>query len=160
MNTRFILSGVAVALFAAGLMLSTTAEADHPEEAEMTARYRHVVIEGVGEHMKASGMILKGKVHRTDDLKHHAQAIADVATYWTDLFPKGSGPSDVEKTDALDTIWSDWDGFVKANEQWKKASQDFVKAAESGDMDKIKPAFGALGKSCGNCHDTFRKDDD
>lgn len=156
MNTRIL----AAALVVAGLAASSIASADHPEEPAMTAKYRHKVIEGVGEHMSAAAMIVKGKVHRTDDLQHHAQAIADVATYWAELFPKGSGPGDVEKTDALDTIWSDWDGFVKANDEWKKTSAAFVEAAKTGDMEKIKPAFGAMGKSCGNCHDSYRKDDD
>ncbi|MCB9675468.1 MAG: cytochrome c [Alphaproteobacteria bacterium] len=130
---------------------------DSPQNA---ARYRHVVMEGVGDHMKASALVVKGEVGRTADLKAHAKAMNDAAQYFDQLFPKGSGPDVVPKSNALPKIWEDWEGFVKANETFKKASADFLAATESGEMEKIKPAFGALGKSCGGCHDTYRKDEE
>ena len=36
-------------------------------------------------------------------------------------------------------------------------TKDLVKAAESGNNQNIAKSLGALGKSCGACHDKFRK---
>ncbi|MEZ4320254.1 MAG: cytochrome c [Myxococcota bacterium] len=146
------------ALSLVALLAASTAVAD--DTPEMSARYRHVVMDGVGSHMKASGLIVKGEVSRTSDLAVHAKAIHDASLTFDQLFPKGSGPDAVPKTEALPKIWADWDGFVKANKTFQEASAAFVKAAEGGKMEEIKPAFGALGKSCGGCHDEYRKDED
>jgi cytochrome c556 len=145
----------ALSVFA--LLLASNAVAE--DSPEMAARYRHVVMEGVGYHMKASALVVKGEVSRTDDLKVHAKAMNDAAQYFDQLFPKGSGPDVVPKSNALPKIWEDAKGFAKANETFKKASADFLAATEGGKMEDIKSAFGALGKSCGGCHDDFRKDE-
>jgi len=33
-----------------------------------------------------------------------------------------------------------------------------AEVAKSGDLDQIKPAFGALAKTCKGCHDNFREE--
>jgi len=147
----------ALSLVAMLVAPSAVAEDDMPAK---TAKYRHVVMEGAGKHMKAGAMIVKGEVSRTSDMEFHARALLGVAESLEELFPKGTGPGDVEKTEALPKIWEDWEGFVKANEAFKKAAADLVKAAEKGKLEEIRPAFGAVGKSCGGCHDDFRKDED
>ena len=145
------------ALTAIALLFASAALAD--DDPNKTVKYRAQVMSGVGAHMGASATIVKGEVGRVEDLKVHARAMADAATYFDQLFPKGTGP-DATKTEALPKVWDDWEGFVKANDAFEEASKAFVEAAETGDMAKIKPAFGKLGKSCGGCHDNYKKDDD
>jgi cytochrome c556 len=35
-------------------------------------------------------------------------------------------------------------------------AQKLLTVAQAGDLDAIRPQFGALGKSCKNCHDDYR----
>lgn len=125
---------------------------------EAVAEYRHVVMEAVKYHMKASGSIVKGAINRPDDLKLHARALADAARGYDQLFPAGSGPDKV-KTDALPAVWSQWDKFVAANDAFEKATGELVVAADKGDMAAAGAAMKAVGEACGSCHDTFRKDE-
>jgi cytochrome c556 len=70
------------------------------------------------------------------------------------LFPPGSGSG---KTAALPAIWEKPDDFRKAMEAFGAAAADLGKAAET-DPKAVGPAVGALGKTCKNCHDSFRKE--
>ena len=36
-------------------------------------------------------------------------------------------------------------------------AKELITAAESGDKSAIGKALGALGKTCGNCHNKFRE---
>jgi cytochrome c556 len=44
-----------------------------------------------------------------------------------------------------------------ASENMQLAVVDLNKAAQSGDLENIKKAFGATGQTCKGCHDDFRK---
>ena len=44
-----------------------------------------------------------------------------------------------------------------ASEKMQLAVVDLNKAAQSGDLESIKKAFGTAGASCKNCHDDFKK---
>lgn len=129
------------------------------EEPTATAKYRQTVMRTTGGHMRSSAAIVKGKVDRKGDLAAHARAMHDVSLTLTELFPKGTEPGAV-KTDAKPEIWTKWSEFELANKAFQDATQKLVDAAEKGDDAAIKAAFGAVGKSCGGCHDTFKVEDD
>lgn len=136
--------------------LLAPALADEPQD---IANYRHDTMDIAKNHMKSSAAIVKGKVDRKGDLVLHAEGLQAVAKMNAELYPKGTGPT-VVKTDALDTIWTNWKGFEEKNQAFVTATEAYVKAAKTGDLAKIGPAFQAVGKSCGGCHDDFRKDDE
>lgn len=59
-------------------------------------------------------------------------------------------------TKAREGIWTNKSDFdAKANDL-VKAAGDLEAAAKSGDEAATKKAAGAVGKSCGACHDQFR----
>lgn len=68
------------------------------------------------------------------------------------LFPEGSGTGD---TAASPKIWEDMAGFTAATDAWKKAVADAV-AANPQDVAALAPHVGAIGKTCGVCHETYR----
>jgi cytochrome c556 len=124
------------------------------------AEYRHTVMEGVGDHMKAISMVVKGKVDRPiGDVALHAEAMVQVSRTFTELFPAGSGP-DAGPTDALPAVWDNPDEFATRNQTWSEAAAKLAEVARTGDLEATKAQFGALGKSCGGCHETFRKKDE
>ena len=146
---RFVLMMVAV--------LGATAQA--ADDPALVAKYRQTTMRGVGAHMGMLGLVTKGKIERKDDLLYDAEAILHAAERYRHLFPEGSDPDHV-KTEALAAVWKDPKGFAKANDTWLTASQGLVAAIKEKKGDEaIATAFGELGKACGGCHDTFKKDD-
>ena len=106
-----------------------------------------------------SAMIAKSEISRADDMKAHANSVAHYAKLVKSLFPEGTGPDKI-KTDAKPEVWSDRAGFDKAADAFIEKSEAWVKAAESGDAAAAMQAFGAVGKTCGGCHDDYKVDDD
>jgi len=81
------------------------------------------------------------------------KAIADHLKKAANLFPEGSEQGDAE-TWAKAEIWSDRDNF----DQSMKNSIDAAVAMQSVDSEAaFMPALGALGNSCKNCHDKYRR---
>ena len=62
-------------------------------------------------------------------------------------FPEGSNAAPSE---ALDEVWLEWDGFMKATQKFESASQRLLD--EPGSMDALRD----LGNSCKYCHDRYR----
>lgn len=128
-------------------------------KAKAVVSYRHNLMEGMGKHMRLSAMIVKGEVERPDDMLMHAQALHHAAKATPSLFPKGTEPTAIE-SDSLPAVWEDWDGFLAANKTFEDATAKLVEVAKAGDLAGFKAQFGAVGKSCGGCHDTYRVDED
>ena len=145
------------AIAAVALLLAPVALAG--DERPPVVEYRHQVMEAAGKHMYMSKLIMQGKVDRPKDLVAHAQALNDIAMIFPELFPEGTGPDKVP-TDSLASVWEKKKDFTKANKAFQDATSNLVEVAKKGDMDAYKQAFGAVGKSCGGCHDDFRKDED
>lgn len=168
------LVAVAVALLVSGTAVSKAPKpAAEPEPAAeesatatpaaqpaAVAEYRHTVMEGVGKHMGASVMILKGEVSRPGDLVAHAEAMHDVSRYFGELFPEGTGPDQAPETDALATIWSDRAGFEAALSAFQEESKKLVEVAKAGDMAAYGEQFKKVGGACKGCHDDFRADEE
>ncbi|SFT49713.1 c-type cytochrome [Sedimentitalea nanhaiensis] len=77
------------------------------------------------------------------------------------LWPQGSDNVALgdEMTEALPAIWAaDSDVGKKAMALADAATA--MEAAAGGGLDSLRGAIGPLGKSCGSCHETYRKADD
>ena len=133
----------------------------HAEETtESSVKYRQTVMYAMANHMGLSKLIVKGQVDgREGDLVATAQALQALGANLEESFPKGSGPQSKVETEALDTIWSDAEGFTAAVKAYNDATAAFVEAAKTGDMAKAAEARGKVGQSCGGCHESYRKDD-
>lgn len=143
-------------------LLGLPAHADDAAKPEDIASYRHNAMEALGKHMKTSAMIIKGQAPFQGDLPAHAAAIEGLSANLVSWFPEGTGPDVVPKSDALPTVWSDRQGFEKAalTFQQEAAKLTAITKKEPLDLDAFKAQFGAVGKSCGGCHDDFAKEDD
>lgn len=143
---------VAVALIAAfGFGLAGgPAQAD-----EAQIKYRQSVMKALAGHMGALAFLVKGQIDAKSHLPGHANAVAAMGALTKDLFPKGSDAG--AETAALPVIWENPGEFAKAVTAFETASAKFAGVAGSGDTQAIAAAFGDLGKSCGGCHQTYRK---
>jgi len=120
-------------------------------------KLRHDNFEAMGKAMKGTFDEFKKPTADVTAIQANANALAAAAVKVKGYFPKGTGPEAGEKTAALPAIWERPADFSAAADRLVGAAKGFQLAAASGDLAKIKPAAGAVGASCKNCHDSFRK---
>lgn len=142
-------------LLSAGLLAATSAAM--AAEPENYIKYRQAVMKSIGGHMGASSQIVRGKVPEDAELALHAQALADLNTNLTRLFPQGS---DFGETKAKEAIWDDPAKFEQAANAARDATAAFATAVAGGDSAKIAEAHKKVGKSCKGCHEDFRQKDE
>jgi cytochrome c556 len=89
-------------------------------------------------------------------IQREAATLATLAEQIPNWFPAGSGPDVHAKSEAKAEIWSDPQGFAEAHKGYLQQAQSFKRVADGGDVEQIRAAAQALGKSCGQCHDKYR----
>jgi cytochrome c556 len=116
--------------------------------------YRQNVMEGMGHDTGAIGDILKNGLPLQKNIPGHARSIAEHARLISAAFEKKALGA---PNDAQPAIWQDWAKFQEAATAFQAEADKFVAAAQTGDPGKIGAGMNALGKACGNCHETYRK---
>jgi len=157
LNKRIQMGAVAGLACAVAFTGSVLADGDEHGE-KLTGVYyeRHEVMEDFRDYVKPTVAMLKGEAEF--DLAAVKAGAADVAKHSGDalleLFPEGTNEG---KSESLDNIWTDWENFSKSAHLLKTRAEA-VAAAE--DQASATGAFIAMTKSCGGCHETFRKEED
>jgi len=77
----------------------------------------------------------------------------EVAMQFGELFPEGSETGG--DTRARAEIWTDRAGFDAEVLVFQEATAAAV-AAEPADLDAFRPVFGAVGQTCGTCHEKYQ----
>ena len=62
-----------------------------------------------------------------------------------------------EKTRALPAIFDNSAGFKNAAARLESEASKLVAVSKTGDEAAVKAQIGAVGKTCGGCHDDFRQ---
>jgi cytochrome c556 len=62
-----------------------------------------------------------------------------------------------EKSAALPAVFKDAAKFKQAGDDMQGAVSKLAATAKGGDEAAVKAAIGAVGKTCGGCHDNFRQ---
>jgi cytochrome c556 len=145
---HMILAGVApVLLLAAG---SVVAQFKKPEDA---IKYRQSAFTVMANSFGKIGAVVKGEVpYNKDDVAKNAAVVAMLSTLPWQAFGPGT-----EGGNAKPEIWSNNAKFKSAADKMQLAVADLNTAAQSGNQDAIKKAFGAAGQTCKGCHDDFKK---
>ena len=124
-------------------LITTSAMADD----EDYIKYRQQIMKSISANLKATSMLLKGKVNLDGQLHRHAQALEDSGKVLEKLFPEGS---DFGETDAKPAVWEDSAGFLKEVNKFKQATAAFNSSPSM-------KTFGAVGKTCKSCHKAYRE---
>jgi cytochrome c556 len=123
------------------------------QNAEKAVDYRESVFTVMGTHFGRIGAVVKGEApFNKDEVAKNAAIVAMMSTLPWQAFGPGT-----EGGKAKPEVWSDNAKFKAAADKMQLAVADLNKAAQSGDQESIKKAFGVAGASCKNCHDDFRK---
>ncbi len=102
------------------------------------------------------GQMLKGEMAFDDAaFLEHARNLATAAELeLLSAFPEGSVSED---SDAREEIWFDWADFEQKFADFQAAGKNLGVAAEGGDVEATKAAFGKLGKTCKGCHKPYKE---
>ncbi len=127
-----------------------------PQDHAAIMEARHEYYEEMGRAMKGISDQLKAGSPDVAAIQRHAALIAGYAPRIPGWFPEGSGPETGRKTRAKAEIWQEPEAFRAAQQRLERASAEFHRTAQIGDVDAIRAALPELGNSCKNCHDRFR----
>lgn len=142
MKFRIGLAALALAVAATGFAVAN----------EDIIGLRQQVMKTNGQAAKVSAGMARGEIPFDGAVAAAAmKLIADNLTEFPHLFPVGS-----EGGKAGAAIWSDPDGFAAAANTTVEAATAAAAAAEQG-QEAFGPAFGAVGASCGACHESYRQ---
>lgn len=119
-------------------------------------KYRKAMMVLIVHHFGSMGTVIKGKA--AYDAKAFAAHAASVEMLsglsWDAFLTPGSDKGDTRlKAAAL----REPARFQAEADAFKAETTKLVKAADSGDLNKIKPQFGAVAQTCGGCHKPYRK---
>jgi len=115
-----------------------------------TIRYNLVPIAGMAQ----------GAPFDADVAERNARRIAVMATMIPEMLAVDTSDFDNIETTALDSIWDNQSDIATKSQTLIDNANAFADAAATGDMGATLGAFRAFGGSCGNCHDTYRVDND
>ena len=123
------------------------------KNSEDAIKYRQSVYTVMANSFGKIGAVVKGEApYNKDEVAKNAAVVATLSTLPWQAFGPGT-----EGGKAQADIWSDNAKFKAASEKMQLAVANLNTAAQSGDLESIKKAFGAAGASCKNCHDDFKK---
>jgi cytochrome c556 len=136
-----------------GLALGAGSLGAAEEPAKDPVKARHDLMEGVQDGLMAVAAIAKGEAaFDAAVVSENAGKIADNLTAASKLFPEGSEKGTIPSR-AKAEVWSQRAGF-DAGMKAAIAAATALKAVT--DEAALKPALGALGASCKECHETYR----
>ncbi len=137
---------VAVATLVLGASVASAAD-------EHVVDYRKNNMKIIGGHMGSIVAIVKGEVDQKEQLAVHAKGMAEMSALVKSAFEakvlSGKSTSKAE-------IWSDWNKFSTAADNFQNAAQELAEAAAKGEQRDIRTAMAKVGKSCKSCHDDFK----
>lgn len=149
MNKKIFLASVAFAL-GSGFTFNAFAQA----KPDVLVKQRQAAMTLQGKYFGPLGGMAAGRVPFNATLVARNAGYLEVLAKlpWDGFDASTSG----EKSGALPAIYSEPAKFKEASEALQTATTHLVTAAKGGNEADIKVAIGAVGKSCGGCHDNFR----
>ncbi len=157
MKKQFALTIIAGTLL--GLpSLSAFAHGSKHSDADIAIEYRRSAFHMIKFHFDIMGDMVKGKqAYDQATFMEHAQVLQMLSQMPAYGFPAEHTQGKL-KNEAKAEIWKNRADFDEKMESFQVEAVNLSSAAESGDMDKIKPQFGKTGQSCKACHDSYREE--
>lgn len=142
-----------VGSLAAAVLLTGTALAQFAKT-EDAVKYRQSAMFLIGQHFSRMGAVVKGEApYNKEAFEKNAVLVESLYRLPLEAFlTPGSDKGSGMKAEAL----SQKEKFTQMHKATEAELVKLVAAAKAGDMNAIKPQFGAAGGSCKACHDAFR----
>jgi len=142
-----------VGSLAAAVLLTGTALAQFAKT-EDAVKYRQSAMFLIGQHFTRMGAVVKGEApYNKEAFEKNAVLVESLYRLPLEAFlTPGSDKGSGMKAEAL----SQKEKFAQMHKATEAELAKLVAAAKGGDMNAIKPQFGAAGGSCKACHDAYR----
>jgi cytochrome c556 len=161
MKKKILVVTSALAVASSGLLFSVSAQdAPTPEErAAMAVDTRKSLFKLLRFNLVPIAAMAQGAPFNAELVQRNASRIADMAPMIPDVFEADTREFDLTTT-ALDSIWDNQPDFASKAQALQENAAALAETAAGGDMAATLGAFRRMGGSCGNCHDTYRVDED
>jgi len=139
----------AVGLATAAMVMPASAQFAKPEDA---VKYRQSALTLMASHFGRMDGVIKGRTpYDVEEIKQNVALVSTLAKLpWAAFGPGTEGGG------ARPVVWSEAEGFKKAQQRLTGAVAELSAAADTGDLGKLREAFGKVGASCKACHDVYR----
>ncbi len=155
---KLITTGLLTLAMVAVPLSSIAKEAKSEKQAKRTIELRQSIFKLLGSNMGPLGAMAKGKIAvDANTVEINATRINQLSEMIID-YNKLDTSAFKLKTEALNKVWLNPEQFSKRANDLTKASAHLKMVAKSGDESAIKKAIGGVGRTCGGCHDDFKKD--
>ena len=146
-----LLSAALVASVAAAFTLEAVAQA----KPDVLVKQRKAVMTLQGKYFGPMAAMAQGKApYNAGVVQRNAGYLETLSKMpWDGFDPSTKG----EKSAALPAVWDKAGEFKKAAERLEGEAAKLAQLSKSGDEGAVKAQIGAVGKSCGGCHDNFRE---
>ena len=154
MSPKVILSTAIVAAIAISSTAYAGGHLTREQQGAINARQSHMQLYGFNLGPLV-GMAQERIPYDADAASAAAANLAALGSVSQDRYWVEGTDSSIEGSAAKPEIWSDPEGF--AAELAKFAAAADALAAVAGDgLDPMRAAFGAVGQSCGSCHEAYQ----
>ncbi|MBS25406.1 MAG: hypothetical protein CMQ28_07175 [Gammaproteobacteria bacterium] len=151
----------AIAMIASSMVFTSYAQDMTPEEqAAAAVDQRKSLFKTIRYNLGPIAGMAQGAPFDAEVAERNARRIAVMATMIPEMLAVDTSAFDNIETTALDSIWDNQDDIAAKAEALIDNANAFADAAATGEMGATLGAFRAFGGSCGNCHDTYRVDND
>jgi cytochrome c556 len=121
---------------------------------EQLVKQRQAVMTLQGKYYGPMAAMAQGKVpYNADIVRRNATFLDNLTRMAWDGFDPGT--KDV-KSATLPVAYEQPDKFKEAAARLENEAQKLYQVSRSGDEAAVKAQIGAVGKSCGGCHESFR----
>ena len=136
-----------------GLVISTAAAAQ--AKPEVVVKQRQAAMTLQGKYFGPMAAMAQDKApFKADVVAYNASLLDALSRMPWDGFDAST--KDV-KSATLPAAFTDTAKFKAAQDQFNSAVEKLVSASKGSDTAATKAAIGAVGKTCGGCHDNFRQ---
>jgi cytochrome c556 len=152
---RFVKLGVVATLAVTGLAVAAPAKDEAEARKAVEARSAH--FKEMGKAMEPIGLMLRKKQpFDAAVVEKNSAQLAELGAKIPGLYEIDTREFKGIETEALDGIWSGQADFKAKADALVQAAQALNATAKAGDEKNFTRTAAAVGKSCGNCHDSYR----
>lgn len=122
---------------------------------EVLVKQRQAVMTLQGKYFGPMAAMAQGKIpFNAAVVQRNAGFLDNLSRMaWDGFDPSTRG----EKSRALPAVFDNSAAFKEAANRLENEAAKLVAASKSGDEAAVKTQIGAVGKTCGGCHDDFRQ---
>lgn len=133
------------------ILLCATAALAHSDVKSPQVLARMHGMEAIAEATKTVGLMVKGET--PFDIVAARAALAQIARHAADIPAQFRDRADDPKSEARETIWTNWDHFVAEAE----ALAAIAVSAEVREKDHLRAIVEQISATCRSCHSAYRE---